>query len=377
MRRTPSCARHNISSATLQPRSQARRRIPALAARVVLAALSAASSSAAAEAALDAGPVIVLQPTTASSALRRSLARIRNELSADQFQVVLADSGAATDPTAVIESAGADPAGGAVLAVFGDPETGVAELCVVQRSGRRVAVRRATVVVDDPERMPEALSARALELLRASALELAIDGQGARRQPSAPEVNRTIEAASQPAAPAAPAADTALAVEMGVGILHSIDGPPPAVMPVGRIRVRVWSWLGTRVTVAGLGTRPRVDSRYGSAAVSQSLALLELAGGFRSGRRIRLAASLGAGALEVGVAGVGAGPYEGRDSQRWSPALGGGLGVAFAIGSRAALATEMQAMMAFPHPIVRFVDVAAASVGYPSFLLTATLQVMP
>jgi len=373
----PSCARHNISNATLKPRSQGLLRGPPLAARVVLAAALAASSGAAAEVALDAGPVIVLQPTTASSALRRSLARIRNELSADQFQVILADSGAAVDPAAIIESAGEEPMGGAVLAVFGDPETGVAELCVVQRAGRRVAVRRATVTVDDPERMPEALSARALELLRASALELAIGGETARPRRAPPEPNRVVEAAARPAAPVAPAEDGAVAVEMGLGILHSIDGPPPAVIPVGRTRVHVWSWLAARATVAGLGTRPRVDSRYGSATVSQSLALLELAGAFRSGKRVRLAASLGAGAVHVSVAGVGAGRYEGRDSQRWSAAFGGGLGVAFAIGSRAALTTEIQAMVASPHPIVRFVDAAVATVGYPSFLLTATLQVMP
>jgi hypothetical protein len=345
--------------------------------KLLLGALLLASSAAGAETKPDAAPVIVLQPTTASAALRRSLARIRDELSADQFHVILAQSGAPTDPAAVIESAGRDPAGGTVLALFGDPETGVAELCVVQRSGRRVAVRRATVAVDDPERMPEALSARALELLRASALELAIDGEGAGRPQAAPEPNRTVEAVARPAAPAVAAAaeDATVAVDMGVGILHSIDGPPPAVMPVGRIGVRLWSWLAARVSAAGLGTRPRVDSRYGSATLSQNLALLELAGSFRSGKRVRLAASLGAGALNVGVAGIGTGRYEGRDPQRWSAAFGGGLGVALAIGPRAALATELQALVAAPHPIVRFADIPAATVGYPSLLLTVTLQV--
>ena len=76
---------------------------------------------------------------------------------------------------------------GTVLVVFGDPETGQAELCVVRRAARRTAVRRATVVVDDPERMPEALAARALELLRATALELSIeiDRRTARARPAA------------------------------------------------------------------------------------------------------------------------------------------------------------------------------------------------
>src|SRR4051812_38473094 len=359
MRRTPWCARRKvsekisrkISSGTLKAPSQRRLRGPKLAAKLVLGGLLFASSVAAAAAAPDAAPVIVLQPTTASAALRRSLARIRNELSADQFHVILAEPSAITDPEAVIESAAGEPAGGTVLALFGDPETGVAELCVVQRAGRRLAVRRATVAVDDPERMPEALSTRALELLRATALELAIDSEGARRLQAAAQPN--LEATAQPAAAAADAEDAAVAVDMGVGMLHSIDGPPPAVIPVGRIRVRVWNWLAARVTVAGLGSRPRVDSRYGSATLSQSLALFELAGGFRSGKRVRLGASLGAGALNVSIAGIGAAPYEGRDSQRWSAAFGGGLGVAFAIGSRAALATELQALVASPHPIVR------------------------
>jgi hypothetical protein len=373
------CARRNSSNGTLKRPTQRPPRYPKLAVRLLLGALLLASSAAAAETKPDAAPVIVLQPTTASAALRRSLARIRDELSADQFHVILAESGAATDPAAVIESAGRDPAGGTVLALFGDPETGVAELCVVQRSGRRAVVRRATVAIDDPERMPEALSARALELLRASALELAIEGEGGGRPPAAPEPNRTVEAAAPAAPSAAAAAATAeegtVAVDMGAGILHSIDGPPPAVIPVGRVGVRIGSRLAARVSAAGLGTRPRVDSRYGSATVSQNLALLELVGSFRSGKRVRFAASLGAGALDVSVAGIGAGRYEGRDSQRWSAAFGGGVGAAFAIGSRAALATELQALVASPHPIVRFVDIPAATVGYPSLLFTVTLQV--
>jgi hypothetical protein len=364
-----SCARHTSSSGTVKRRSQRRLRGPKLAPGWVLGALLLAASAA------DAAPVIVLQPTTASAALRRSLARIRDELSADKFHVILAESSAA--PGAIIEKAARDTADGTVLALFGDPGTGVAELCVVQQAGRRLAVRRATVTVDDPERMPEALSARALELLQATALELAIDSEnaGPRQAPAAP--NRTIEPPAHPAAPPAAAEDDAVAVDLGLGMLHSIQGPPPAVIPVGRIRLRVSSWLAARVSVAGLGSRPHVDSRYGSATLSQSLALLELAGGFRSGTRVRVTASVGAGALNVNVAGIGAAPYEGREPQRWSAIFGGGLGVALALGPRAAVATELQALVASPHPVVRFVDTRAATIGYPALLLALTLQVAP
>lgn len=373
----PSCALRTSSSATVKPPSQWRPRPPRFAPGLVLGALflaTSASSAAAADAAPDAAPVIVLQPTTASAALHRSLARIRDELSADKLYVILAEPSATTDPEAVLENA-ADPAAGTVLAVFGDPETGVAELCVVQRAGRRVAVRRATVAVDKPERMPEALSTRALELLRATALELAVDSEGAGRLRAAPAPHPTIETVAPFTAPPVVAEDDAVAVDMGVGMLHSIDGPPPAITPVGRFRVRISKWLAARATVAGLGSRPRVDSRYGSATLSQNLALLEVAGHFKAGTRVRLTASLAAGALNVRVAGIGAMRYEGRDPQQWSAALGGGLGVAVAIGARAALATELQALVASPHPFVRFVEIRAATIGYPSLLWAVTLQV--
>src|SRR6188508_1249336 len=49
-------------------------------------------SSAAADTTTAAETVIVLQPTTASPAVRRSLARIRDELAADRFRVVVADA---------------------------------------------------------------------------------------------------------------------------------------------------------------------------------------------------------------------------------------------------------------------------------------------
>ena len=87
--------------------------------------------------------------------------------------------------------------------------------------------------------------------------------------------------------------------------------------------------------------------------------------------------SLGAGVLHVAVVGTGAAPYEGREPQQWSAAFDGGLGVAFALGSRAALVTEIHALMASPHPVVRFVDTRAATIGYPSMIVSLALRVAP
>ena len=342
----------------------------------VLLLLALEGTGAAAETAPGAETVILLQPATASPAVRRSLARIRDELSADRFHVVLADSSTNGDPGAVIESAARAAEDDTVLVLFGDPETGQAELCVVRRAAGRTAVRRAAVVVDDPERIPEALAARALELLRATALELSIEiARAPRAQP--PQARAQADVRPTVIPPAPPAEAAVVTLDMGLGMWSSVEGPPPAVAPVGRVALRLSEWAWARVSVAGLGSRPRVDTAYGSATISQSMALFECAAVFRRGKRIRPTLSLGAGALHVAVAGTGAAPYEGREPQRWSAAFDGGVGVAFAVGSHAAFVTELHALVASPHPVVRFVDARAATIGYPSVIVSLALRVTP
>jgi hypothetical protein len=164
---------------------------------------------------------------------------------------------------------------------------------------------------------------------------------------------------------------------MGIGIWNSIEGPPVVVAPVVRVGLRLSEWAWARVSVAGLGSRPRIESTYGSAVLSQNAAVLECAAVFRSGKRIRPMFSLGAGVLNVAVVGTGAAPYEGREPQRWSAVFDGGFGIALAVGSRAALVTELHALVAAPHPVVRFADTRVATIGFPSLILTLALQVAP
>ena len=333
-------------------------------------------SRAFAEAVPAAETVILLQPTTASVAARRSLARIRDELSVDRFRVVIADSNAAGTPEAVVETAAREAGAGAVIALFGDPDAGQAELCVVQQAAGRAVVRRATVAVD-AEQMPEALAARALELLRATALELSIENERAPRRQEQSEIRRDAVPPASPSPPPAALAAAVVAVDLGVATWASVDGPPPAVAPVGRISLRLSDWAWTRLSVAGLGTRPRVETTYGSATLAQAVGLAEFVAVFRRDRRLWPVVSLGVGALNVAVVGTGAAPYEGRELQRWSAAFDGGVGLALALRSRAALVMELHALVASPHPVVRFADTRAATIGYPSVILTLALQVAP
>jgi len=38
---------------------------------------------------------------------------------------------------------------------------------------------------------------------------------------------------------------------------------------------------------------------------------------------------------------------------------------------------ELHALLASPHPVIRFIDTRAAIVGYPSLILTLALRVAP
>ncbi len=337
----------------------------------VLLVLAAAPASA--DTVPGADTVILLQPAAASPAVRRSLARIGDELSADRFHVVLADPDTAGGPGAVIDTARRAAEAGTALVLFGDPDTGQAELCILRGNDRHTAIRRATVVVDDPERMPEALARRALELLRATALELSIGIEPAPR----PEKPRPSQADVRPTDGASGAQSGSVTVDLGVATWASIDGPLPAVAPVGRVALRLSDWAWARVTAAGLGTRPSLETEYGSATLAQTVALAEAVAVFRGDKRLRPFVSVGAGAVNVAVSGMGAGQYEGRAPQRWCAAFDGGVGIAVAIRSRAAVVTELHGLVATPHPVVRFADTRVATIGYPSVILTLALQVTP
>jgi hypothetical protein len=316
--------------------------------------------------------VIVFEPTNASPASRQTFSRIKDELSADRFRVVIAAP--SEFAAAVIESSARNMDRGAIIALFGNPETGEAELCIIRRAGRRTAVRRA-IVVDNPDHMPQLLSLRALELLRATALELSIDPDDGSKQETDSQQRDTSPPVAAPIA--VPEQPKSLTIDLGVAGLQSVKGPPASLAPIARLALGLTGSFRARLSVLGLGTRPRVATANGSATITQDLALLELTAVLRASQRVRPMASLGSGLLSVKAAGAGKPPYEGREAQQWSAAIDAGLGVAFALRSRAAMVAELHTLLAWPHPVVRLLDVRAATMAYPSFIFTLALQVAP
>jgi len=376
--------------------------------------------------------ILLLRPAHPTPQAAEAIVRLHGELLAAGYAVELGDVPEHSSVRAAMEPP-ARPAGfDAVVALFGDAPRGPGLLWVVDRATGKTITRP---IPHDSEgaRGAQILSVRALELLRASFLEAALTppasppnatpGAPPRpavtatpgpRVPASPasDVARTLvpsaatstgevpaRESSRPARPATreaeppdaagpapsiaraaalpPRAPTRLALEAGGMVLASLDGMSPAVLPVLRTTlVPVPRWpLRARLTVAGLGTRARVNGAQGDAEVSHQLALAEALWTFRPGRRWQPFVSVGAGGLFVSAQGLAVqGGASGRTASTWAFVADAGAGLHLALGQRLYLSAEVHAEGDGPYPAVRYQGVALATEGRPTLLGSLSLM---
>ena len=321
--------------------------------------------------------VVLLEAGAVSPAQRRCLTRIREELLAGGFAVAVVDPGPGTDPVSVAEAITRQHDAVATIALLGDPDLGPAELWILDRAGPRPEVRGIKVPNDDPERIPEVLAIRTIELLRASALSLLVESNRP-APPEAPPAPPPPPVAAPPLSPPAPVASLPerrdwIGVEAGIAALESLEGPGPAVVPMARVRLPLGWPLFARLTFAGFGTRPRVSTSLGTADITQAFGLFELGAVFRRHRRLNPVVTLGAGAIYVRSAGAGVYPYQGIEESEWAAVIDGGVGLVAGLGVHLATAFELHVSLAAPHPVIRFSATNAATIGRPALVASWTL----
>ena len=83
--------------------------------------------------------------------------------------------------------------------------------------------------------------------------------------------------------------------------------------------------------------------------------------------------TIGAGALRVESNGEGISPYQGVEETRWVAALDAGGGVLATFGAYFSATFELHALLALPHPTVRFDGVDRATIGFPAILASLTM----
>jgi hypothetical protein len=303
------------------------------------------------------------------------MTRIRGELVADGFEVVVVDSPARLDSASSAPTA-QDAGALASIELVVDAEGHAAELRVMDRLTNKTVTRRTTIEAPEASKFAQVLAVRAVELLRASLLELLIQAHPPPALAAPPAVAAVTGRASQWAASALDLEDESTwGVDAGTAVLAGFDGIDPALLGVIRVRRAIGHPFELRATVAGLGTEPRIQRAIGSARVSQQMGFLEVVLEMWNKSVVHPVVSLGAGALYVAVDGqaAGASPYVGVRSSGWAFAADAGVGAELRLTDRFHLSLEGHALITRPYPVIRFLGEEVARTSQPSILGTLTV----
>jgi hypothetical protein len=304
------------------------------------------------------------------------------------FDVRVIDPPLGADIRASLEEAAAGPEVEAVVAILGGGSTDAsgnsAELWVIDRVTGKTVVRRVPTPAGSTHGA-EVLSIRAMELLRASFLEVALSASHAPKaaeQPPAPppstEVTRLTNAAI--ADVVGNRWPSTWAIEAGGCVLGSLQGFTPSIMPLVRVQLAFGDYALGRMTFAGFGTKPQL-SGLGRPEIDQQFGLLEGAVRFRVRRVFQPFISLGAGAAHVSAKGTttGSGNVVGIAGERWSLLADLGVGLHLWFRGRFELAMEGHAQAAQPYPVIQYSTTTdgtklIATEGKPTLVGSLTLM---
>jgi hypothetical protein len=322
-----------------------------------------------------AATVVLVQPAKPAPGMTQALVRIHGELVSAGFDLEIVDAsvgeGVEGESRDWLEQLATSRGADAGVAMMGSESLDSVEGWVIDKGTGKAGFRRVPYQ-SSSARGSETLAIQAIELLRASFLEIDLKATSRPSEPKAvppPTVVRFLEGEKK-----AERAER-LGIELGGAGLMSLDGVGPAVLPVARVDWVLRPWLLAHATVAGLGSRPRVQTQAGSARVAHAFVALGASYRFRADKRVRPFVFLAPGLLHTSVEGLAepSTSYQGLRAARWSFLLDGGFGVGVPLFDRCYSVLAAHAQVAEPYPAIRFADERVATAGRPSLMLTLTL----
>lgn len=305
--------------------------------------------------------VVLVHWQAQEGVVTEAITRIRGELVADGFDVSVIDAPTGAGPQDVLARVARSKGSTITLGLFLQADAKSAELWVVDRLTDKTVVRRVRISEGTASSVPEVLARRSVELLRASLLEILVD---APRRSEMPADSRQ-SAASWAARDVELPSKHSWGAELGIQALAAPGGVGAAVMPIARLRASLGRRTSARLSLSGLGSRPRIDTESGSATLSQELVLLELLADLFPQPWLIPHLSLGAGAYRVALVGNASSPYVGLRAERVVFAADAGVGLALPLASSIALNFEAHGLLVAPYPVIRFLGVEKARVGNP------------
>ena len=304
--------------------------------------------------------VALVRSSPSDRVLREASTRLRAELLDAGFEVIEVDR-TPGDPRSEVEDAEPDVSSFATVAMNRAANGAFADVWISDHVTGKTVVRRLEVGAD--ANATAVLAIRALELLRASLLEVAANAPPSEPPMSAPnDVVKWIA----PALPPAPVSPILQGSALGVGALalHGLSGIGLAVGPSVNFSRGVGPWF-VRAMLAVPLAGPELSTAAGSATIRQELA--ELAVGWASDPRpLGVDAWVGAGGFDLRTSGSASPPYRGVSGEVASFLLTAGVGGLARVGPRLALTADVMAVFLDPRPTVVIAGSDAGSAGKPS-----------
>jgi hypothetical protein len=319
-----------------------------------------------------AATVVLVRSANPTPGMSEALVRIHGELMSAGFAVEIAAGaiaeGSDGESRNWLELLAARRGADAVVAMLGDRSPDSVEVWVVDKVTGKSVVRQ---VPFRPlsAKGPETLAIQAVELLRASFLEIDLSSK-ARPSEAGPPSQTVVHFVDMERKPARA---ERFGVEVGGAASMSLDGVGPAVMPVVRLDWALRPSFVMHTTVGGLGTGSRVEAKGGSAQVVQEFAVLGASYRFRVERQLLPFVSFAAGALHTSVEGRADWPLQGQRVEQWSFLLDSGFGAGVPLRDRLYLTLAAHVQVAEPYPSIRFAGSVVATGARPNMLLTLTI----
>ncbi len=340
---------------------------------IVLAAAWTASPARAG----DGRPVVVLvRPTSPSPMIDEMLRRTQAELTASGFDVRIVDGTPGAAPRTAIEAADAQAI--AAIAIV-DPEgEATVEVWVDDRLSGKMSIRPLVANEPDEHKAAAVLAIQAVELLRASLIEITRSAPTpAAEPPPRPTPPRAAVAFAQRglAAPPPPAPRRAeLALTAGPSAFLGFDPLGIQIAPTFAVAVTAPSGFGGRLRWMGPGWGPDVDVEGGGVALSPWMLTAGALYAPRTQRRWFAYGAIDAGLFHLDAGGTLVAPATGRSGSAFAAAFLGGAGGGLRLTDSVALVVEAQLLLTAPRITVEVGGDSVAIAGRPWAVTTLGIQ---
>lgn len=336
-------------------------------------ALACAILSLSSTALAAASRVVVIRPADAAATVGEAITRVEAELRAAGFEVVgVQSSDAAPSREELARQVEAHRAVAALSISYREGATS-AELWVVDEVTDKTVIRNVDVG-GAPSDGPSVLAIRAVELLRASLIEVTVPRPSA--PPAADEVPDDVQDFAEEATEAAAGSPMAgLGLELAAVALVGFDSIGASVGPAARVSYVAPIGFGGRLTWLGPTFGASVSGPEGDARIRQEALLVEAIWSPELPVRwLAPSVAIGGGFYHLSARGELAPPATSRDDDVGAGALSIGVGLGASISSRVMLRTELVAILGAADLGVRMGGERVGSMGRPS--LAPTLGVL-